>query len=225
MTTPNQAPNPEPEPPQYNQPPQNRAPHNQPQSPVPLPSRTPATVVTIIGAVLMFLIAPMVFVGSFTYDQGVNLEDTLRQGVSHYQVENGAEINVRSSGLLSLDVNPANQEAQCSLTRGNETYQFTKEVYDEDYDEYGPSAVMTILGVEEGRYQLECEGLSDSATITLVDGSIATALARSAIVAVTWATVVAVIGFVMFVAGLIWLIVINRQRAKIYYGSQMNSNY
>ena len=88
-------------------------------------------------------------------------------------------------------------------------------MYDDDSNYMPTSTVMSIVGVDEGKYEVQCEGLPDTATLTVVDVSIIGSAAKSAVVFIIWATVVGGIGFVMMVAGLIWLVVINRQRATL----------
>lgn len=209
-----------------NQPPAPQMPQpNQPPVPVQLPTRTPAVVVTIIGLVLMLLIAPFVFFGGFIYDQGTNIEETINSGLTRSSIQNGAEVSVETSGIVALEITPPANDARCTLTRDGQSYEFAREVYDDDSNYMPTSTVMSIVGVDEGKYEVQCEGLPDTATLTVVDVSIIASAAKSAVVFIIWATVVGGIGFVMMVAGLIWLVVINRQRARLYYEAQARGRY
>ncbi|MDO5048473.1 MAG: hypothetical protein Q4D87_01150 [Actinomycetaceae bacterium] len=185
-------------------------------APVSLPSRKPAITTLIIGLVVLFLVAPVTFFGLLFAKTGASFDDLVESDGATYRVENGDEITVGELGIAHLEVTPTTDRATCALVKDGESTGLIKDDLDE-FDE-GPATSTTFaaLGVDPGVYKIDCQDLPDGAQLAVSDSAFTESIVEAGFIAFVWGSVAGIIGIVLTIAGTIWVVVVNRQRSRLY---------
>ena len=162
-----------------------------------LPSRTAPILLIVLGAVMMLLIAPVVMVAVLL--SGVGLNQIVDQSL---QTTNGGAVTVDATGTLGV-ITTSNGPVTCALENQAGSTQMIPEV---------DGAMLVARNLTPGEYVLNCEGLSASDAIVVLDGGALESVFPATMTAFGWATAVGVLGLGVLIGGIVWLVKRNKAR-------------
>ncbi len=167
---------------------------------VALPSRAGSIATLVAGAVLMVVIAPIVFFSVMF--GGMNISDLMSSAAT---VQSGDTVQVDESGtyiVTSLD----DASLSCTLTGQDGTVLQLQNAA-------GESTVAMGSGIPAGSYTLDC-GASSTSMVGMTGASV-DSVAHASIQAVLWATVIGIVGLVALIVGIVMLVQVNRRRRDL----------
>ncbi|WIK64463.1 hypothetical protein [Gleimia hominis] len=174
-----------------------------PNAPQPLPSRGLAITLTVVGAVLMLLVAPIAgLVGA-----GISVVSN-SAGMSRSDVQNGSTVEPGNLGSFALSVTPASDETTCMLVNDRTEYELEKTTSTETDNK----AAFFSGSDLSGKYTLKCDGLPNDAKLRELSVNDAfKGLGSAAIIFV----VLEIIGLAVLIWGIVKLVKVNRRRREI----------
>lgn len=160
-----------------------------------LPSRTGAIWTLVIGLFLMFIIAPIITIGTLFVK--VDVFDLAANSVN-----NGGEVVVDESGaigIMGLQIQPQ----ECTLTDGANTLTLYS----------GSEGMVSGSGITPGTYAVDC-GAAGDAGLIVMSGTQFASLIQTGVLALIVGTATGIIGIGMTIGGIIWLVSRNRARRE-----------
>lgn len=168
----------------------------------------------------MFIVTPALLIG-FAGGKTVGLVEKIAESGSYSQVQNGAQVEVSDSGALSVLISPASDDAQCYLSKGEDTTELNTRSSFQGTVKKGAEekiATVTVLsksGLEPNSYTLDCTGIAQDAKLNLVDPTIAAELTKTIATAAIVSVLTGVTGLVLLIAGVVWMLLVWRKRNQI----------
>lgn len=178
-----------------------------PATPRTLTSRVPATVLTVIGALLMLVIAPVVAIIVGITSLSANMSGDNSMGA----ISSGDTVTVDQTGTYAAYSFDDTRRLSCSLSNGEQTVKM----------QYLADNYVIANNLTPGEYTFECDSVPSSA-IYGMSGTYAEAAVTSVMVSFAVGSVLGVAGIIMLIVGIVWLVRVNKQRRqqmhRYYYG-------
>lgn len=190
------------------------------QQPPKLPGRGWPVTLTILGAVMAFLIAPLVFVGTVATHAASNFADRDLAGLANMTQDGGGVGHVQkfdADESAIIAVKPRDVNWTCTLTHTDGTKVVAKSFEDSGVPQREDAFVAQAKIAKAGSYTTSCVGPNNQqpSELAVIPGALVSDLVRSTVPALLWSTVIGFIGLVVMIVGIVWLVKRNRARKRI----------
>ena len=167
----------------------------------PLPSRAGAVVLVVVGVVVATVIAFATFIGVAL--AGMNFQEVMDSATP---VANGDTVHVDATGTY-LVVDSQGGDLSCDLRPSSGAPISLEETS-------GYSSMVMGSDIPAGAYTLSCETTGNSSLVGMT-GVDASQLTGAVMRGFGWGTLLGILGIAMVIAGIVWLVRINRRRSDI----------
>ena len=176
------------------------------------PSNAPGTILIVLGVVMSFVAAPILFF--VLWFQGLtDMKDALINGAV---IANGSAVEVAGAGSYTIDISGKGAEA-CKMTdSANNVYDMSR--FQNDRTMY------YIDGLPNGTYTVTCDGLEQQARLTGMNMSVSD-FTTTIGDAFLWSTVVGVSGVVLLIAGILLAVRAGSKRKELQQQAMMQAMY
>ena len=176
------------------------------------PSNAPGTILIVLGVVMSFVAAPILFFVLW-FQGAVDMKDAVVKGAV---IANGSAVEVAGVGSYTIAIKDGGAE-KCKMTdSANNVYDMSR--YQNKRDMY------YIDGLPNGTYTVTCDGLDQKASLTGMNMSlsdITTTIGN----AFLWSTVVGVSGVVLLIAGILLAVRAGNKRKELQQQAMMQAMY
>ena len=176
------------------------------------PSSAPGTILIVLGVLLSFVAAPILFF--VLWFQGVtDMTDALAKGASF---SNGGTVEVSGTGSYMVDISGGEATTCKMIDSGNNVYdmspfQSNKSLY-------------YIDGLNNGTFTVRCDGVDQNARMTGMSIS-PNDFTNSIGFAFLWSTVVGVTGVVLLIVGIVLVVRAGSKRKELQQQAMMSAMY
>lgn len=176
------------------------------------PSSAPGTILIVLGVLLSFVAAPILFF--VLWFQGVtDMTDALAKGAAF---SNGGTVEVSGTGSYMVDISGGEATTCKMIDSGNNVYdmspfQSNKSLY-------------YIDGLNNGTFTVRCEGVDQNARMTGMSIS-PNDFTNSIGFAFLWSTVVGVTGVVLLIVGIVLVVRAGSKRKELQQQAMMSAMY
>ncbi|MDO5722646.1 MAG: hypothetical protein Q4P06_08945 [Actinomycetaceae bacterium] len=172
--------------------------------PMTLPSRGLPITMIVAGAIMMLIVAPLVWiVATFLSLLGAVESGEITASKSVKTIE------VDDLGIAGLVIYPANSDVACHLEKDQTVVEF------ESRQLSGQALTYSSDDVAPGTYDIVCKNLPENATMTAYDSALGAQGAKALGMGVLWGSLFGVLGLVLLIWGIVKLVKVNGRRREI----------
>ena len=176
------------------------------------PSKAPGTILIVLGVLMSFVAAPILFF-VLMFQGLTGIAENMAAGTV---VSNGGNVEVGANGSYTVSLSPDKASSCALINASNQSFEM-KQLQ-------GSAEVYYLDGLAQGTYRIQCQGLPSDARITGLPAS-GEDMVSSTSGAFLWSTVVGVTGIVLLIVGIVLVVRAGSKTKELQQQAMMSAMY